>query len=161
MSDGIRDEIHRALNSIVDRWPNESYASLSIKDKGFLMAHGECLAFAKEAVEVLDKTGIVSSKDITVVKWINEHKRALVHVFMLIHGRIYDSYYRSGYEATREALNTIFLRYAAESKLVWGDCGIIVEEETNKVLYNPWPREGIVLIPYTEMRINGSKFLKK
>lgn len=160
MEKTIRSRITSLLNNIIETWPDEDWLTLDNDEKGFLMAHGECFAFAKEAVRRLDKENIVSAKDITVLKWRNEEKMALLHVILIIHGRIYDSALVDGsHSANRENLNTLFLRYAASSKLTWGDCGIIVEENTNKVLYNPWPREGIVLMPYTEMRINGTKFL--
>lgn len=159
MEKRIRSRITNLLNKLIETYPNENWLTLPIEEKGFLMAHGQCLIFAKEAVMRLDKEGIVSAKDITVVKWANEEKKALLHVILIIHGRFYDSCIVEGQSATRDNLNTLFLRYAASSKLTWGDCGIIVEENTNKVLYNPWPREGIVLMPYTEVRINGSKFL--
>lgn len=159
MEKSVRSRITSLLNNIVETYPNENWLTLPIEEKGFLMAHGECLSFAKEAVRRLDKEGVVSAKDITIVEWRNIEKKALLHVIMIIHGRFYDSCIVEGQSATRDNLNTLFLRYAAGSKLTWGDCGIIVEENTNKVLYNPWPREGIVLMPYTEVRFNGTKFL--
>lgn len=85
-----------------------------------------------------------------------------LHVCFIIHDRLYDSNATEGFDLCggRKPLNDLFLSYASRTKLIYGDCGYIQDEHTNKVIFNPWPREGVVYMPYTEYRINGETYLE-
>ena len=136
-----RIEIKKILDNLVENWPDERYDNLNKQDKGFLLAHGSCGTFAKEAIERLKP--VVDPKDIIVIEW--------------------RSNVTEGYDLCggREPLNDLFLCYASRSKFVYGDCGYIQDKDTNKVIFNPWPREGIVYMPYIEYRYSGVEYLNK
>ena len=156
-----RIEIKKILDNLVENWPDERYDNLNKQDKGFLLAHGSCGTFAKEAIERLKP--VVDPKDIIVIEWRNKDMKAYLHTCFIIYGRLYDSNVTEGYDLCggREPLNDLFLCYASRSKFVYGDCGYIQDKDTNKVIFNPWPREGIVYMPYIEYRYSGVEYFNK
>lgn len=156
----LREKITNALNEIVENWPNVGYNQLDIIDSGFLIANGQCDTFATEAVWKLKNDNIVDPKDITVVVWKNDH--ILAHTCLLIHGRFYDSAFREGKKVTRESLNDLFASYIYRIKVFHPEeRGVLVENVTNKILFNPWPREGVAYTFYTEYRHNGEEWLNR
>lgn len=156
----LREKIAKSLNEVVESWPNVGYNQLDIIDSGFLIANGQCDTFATEAVWKLKNDNIVDPKDITVVVWKNDH--VLAHTCLLIHGRFHDSTFREGKQATRETLNDLFASYIYRIKVFHPEeHGVLVEDKTNKILFNPWPREGVAYTFYTEYRYNGEEWLNR
>lgn len=162
MAKEIRDKITKALNELVEYWPNYGYNQLDIIDSGLLIANGQCDRFATEAVSKLKDDGVLDPKDITVVAWRNDRILVLAHTCLLIHGRFYDSSFREGKKATRESLNDLFASYIYRIKVFHPEeRGVLVEDKTNKILFNPWPREGVAYAFYTEYRYNGEEWLNR
>lgn len=157
MNNDLRYKIKLTLDELLTQWPDVRFNQLRNGEAGYIIAHGSCDAYVKEALSRLEKYNIVSPEDITVIMWKSD--RLLMHTCMLIHGKLYDSMFVHGLDYTRDNLNSLFMLHACEVKLWYDLASIIVENSTKKVIYNPWPNEGVIYDLCVEYRNDGRTFL--
>lgn len=159
----IREDIKDVLLNKVLHYANVATCTeydLPLTDRGIIMSVRECDLFAAAAIRELKDENLINPCDINVIMWKNDH--TLLHTGLCIYGYFFDSIFLSGKLATREFLNTIFAKYMYSNKAHHiEENGVLLEDITNKILFNPWPREDIIYTYFTEYIINGKDYFKE